>query len=130
MSVLLRPLFSRLPKSEPEGEGMDSWWRRVVQCFIDEVMDCEINNYVVRDMTTTDTCSSDLDWMARGISQPRGAPRDWECDPNYCEIVLDSGADVSVMPAKWLDQGYGHAADSRVRMKDAQGHAMPSKHPA
>ena len=53
---------------------MDSWWRRVVQCFIDEVMDCEINNYVVRDMTTTDTYSSDLDWMARGISQPRGHP--------------------------------------------------------
>eukprot|EP00439_Symbiodinium_sp_Y106_P027603 s4713_g3.t1 len=84
---------------------------RVVQCFDlseqdeDEVIDCEISSYVVHDMTSTDTYPGDLEWMVRGVSQTCEAPGDWECDPNYCEIVLDSCADVSVMPAKWLDQG-------------------------
>ena len=84
---------------------------RVVQCFDlseqdeDEVIDCEISSYVVHDMTSTDTYPGDLEWMVRGVSQTCEAPGDLECDPNYCEIVLDSCADVSVMPAKWLDQG-------------------------
>ena len=54
------------------------------QCFdlseqeSDEVMDFEINSYVVHDMTTTDTYSSDFDWMVRGISQPPEArPSGW-----------------------------------------------------
>ena len=49
----------------------------------------------------------------------------WERDPNVCEVVLDSGADVSVMPVEWLDHGFGSVAHGQVRTQDAQGNSMP-----
>ncbi|CAE7352802.1 unnamed protein product, partial [Symbiodinium sp. CCMP2456] len=120
-----------IAEDESECGSIDSWWCRVVQCYDlleqddDEVIECEMNSYIVHDMTTTDTYSSDLEWLVRGVTQHSEASDTWEHDSNCCEIVLDSGADVSVMPARWLEQGYGLVADSKVRMQDAQGHTMP-----
>ena len=121
-----------IAEGHSDRESVDSWWCRVVQCVDlfeqddDEVIDYDCASYTVYDMTTTDAYPEDFDWVVRGVhGHIPEAPVLWERDPNVCEVVLDSGADVSVMPVAWLDHGFGSVAHGQVRMQDAQGNSMP-----
>ena len=123
-----------IAEGDSDRESVESWWCRVVQCVDlfeqddDEVIDYSHETYTVFDMTTTDSYPNDLEWVVRGVKDhaPQ-ATASWESDPNFCEIVLDSGADVSVMPVEWLEHGFGSVGHGQVRMQDAQGHTMPCK---
>ena len=57
----------------------------------------------------------------------RSGSEGWKPEGSRVEIVLDSGADVSVMPEQWLQLELGHAVPTgHVLMRDAQGQVMPN----
>ncbi|CAE7728347.1 RE2 [Symbiodinium sp. CCMP2592] len=87
----------------------------------------------VFDMTMSDALPGDEDWVqcdwAKTYVQmvQQGPSEGWTSEGIKVEVVLDSGADVSVMPEQWLQMDVGqNAPGERVLMRDAQGREMPN----
>ena len=125
--------------SEVGSVSVSEWWCRMVQSydlFADEdqheVIDYPVGEYEVFDMTMHDAYEADLEWVVdaqvRGIRQPSSAVASSLVDGSYHQVVLDSGADLSVMPRAWLEAGIGveSTGGPTVRMVDAQGGIMPN----
>ena len=114
----------------------ESWWCRAVQYFDmsefdrdEEVLDCALDGYEVHDLTMFDALDGDVSWVeeakVRGIQVPTKAPPVELSPGDVHEVVLDSGADVSVMPRSWMLSQVGELTDGKsVRMLDAQGRLM------
>ncbi|CAE6963910.1 unnamed protein product [Symbiodinium sp. CCMP2592] len=85
------------------------------------------------DMTMSDALPGDEDWVqcdwAKTYVQmvQQGPAEGWTSEGTKVEVVLGSGADVSVMPEQWLQLDVGqNAPGERVLMRDAQGREMPN----
>ena len=83
----------------------------------------------VFDLTCEDALPGDDEWTQNYVRvlEHRGWEEDGVQSYSSFEVVLDSGADVSVMPESWLHMGIGKAtSEGQVQMRDAQGGEMPS----
>ena len=126
--------------SEVQSVAEVDWWCRVVHYDLQgdegeqEAIDWSLDGYECYDLTMSDAYDADCDWVAsaqvRGV-QHHSSAQEQPCiepliDGSYHQVVLDSGADLSVMPRAWLEAGYGTANTSgqAVRMLDAQGGLM------
>ena len=122
-------------------DACETWWVQAVSAEFyelgsmsdDDLETPEILEYI--DMSQTDAIPGDEYWIERyrifGVTG--GCPdADYagEVGTNlsggYFEVTLDSGADVSVMPQSWLEQGVGEplSQPGHVVMTDAQGNRM------
>ena len=130
--------------AEPEHDAWrdaDSWWCRVVRFSMDDPTDqdltsCSQDGYTVRDMTWCDFREHDSQDMfeamcesVRGVRRPLSpsSARPLATQEGWQDIILDSGADVSVMPESWMS--LGHSSDGElarsIQLLDAQGTPMP-----
>ena len=125
--------------AEPEHDAWhdaDSWWCRVVRFSMDDPTDqdltsCSQDGYTVHDMTWCDFHERDSQDMfeamcesVRGVRHPLSpsSARPLATQEGWQDIILDSGADVSVMPESWMS--LGHSSDGelarRIQLLDAQ----------
>ena len=124
--------------SEVGSVSVSDWWCRMVHYYDlsvddeqEEVIEYPVGDYEVFDMTMRDAYEADLEWVVdaqvRGIRQPSRAASSL-IDGSFHQVVLDSGADLSVMPRAWLEAGIGAKTSGgpTVRMVDAQGGIMPN----
>ena len=114
----------------------ECWWCRAVQYFDmsefdrnEEVLDCVLDGYEVHDLTMFDALDGDVSRVeeakVRGIQVPTKAPPVELSPGDVHKVVLDSGADVSVMPRSWMLSQVGELTDGKsVRMLDAKGRLM------
>ena len=68
------------------------------------------------------------EWDKNWVQMVQHGPDEgWSSDGVKVEVVLDSGADVSVMPEQWLHLDVGKSGPpGHVLMRDAQGREMPN----
>ena len=127
------------PNSDVCSVADSDWWCRTVQHFDmymsdeeQEVIECPLNAYECYDLTMFDAYEADREWVehdrVRGVQTNQTSAVQALVKGSYYQVVLDSGADLSVMPKSWLEAGYGTASTSgmAVRMMDAQGGVMPN----
>ena len=125
--------------SEVYSVAASDWWCRMVQCYDlcmddgeQEVIECPLSAYEVHDLTMFDAYKADQDWVSsaqvRGVKQRNRACASSLVEGSFHQVVLDSGADLSVMPRAWLEAGVGvrNEGGLSVRMMDAQGGIMPN----
>ena len=115
-------------------EDEESWWCRRVEWYaLDEDDECPCEELPqtleVFDLTCEDALPGDDEWSQNYVRVLEHGGLEEEGGQSYSsfEVVLDSGADVSVMPESWLHMGIGQAtSEGQVQMLDAQGVEMPS----
>ena len=123
--------------SESEVEdSVTDWWCRKVDAEVYELDDGEevdVEGYwsgpECFDLSMDDALPGDDGWvkdyvrMVDNSELETGPP----CGGQCWELVLDSGADVSVMPAECLEHAVGteDVSSGYVSMRDAQGRDMP-----
>ena len=95
-----------------------------------EVIECPLSACEVHDLTMFDAYEADQAWVSsaqvRGVKQHAQASASSLVEGSFHQVVLDSGADLSVMPRAWLEAGVGtrNEGGPSVRMMDAQGGIM------
>ena len=120
------------PHSDACSVADSDWWCRTVQHFDMCMSDEEQEAYECYDLTMFDAYEADREWVehdqVRGVQTNQTSAVQALVEGSYYQVVLDSGADLSVMPKSWLEAGYGTASTSgmAVRMMDAQGGVMPN----
>ena len=112
--------------SESYVSDNESWWCRVIEhSMVDgedelEVIDFAWETYSVMDMSLDDALLGDEEWVAhaevRGISSRSDEGYNALSEGLPQEVVLDSGADLSVMPRAWLEANLG----DRVRVHQSE----------
>ena len=99
--------------SEVQSVAESDWWCRAVQHFEihsdddePEVIDWSFEGYECHDLTMFDAYETEFEWMldaqVRGVEQQNREQEQPWVDGSYHQIVLDSGADLSVMPRAWM----------------------------
>ena len=125
---------------EEDWGSWDSWWCyhvSAVECEHYDIssdadlLDAETGELVENfDLSVSDAFPGDEEWVkdhVQMVQQDPGPAEGWKPEGSRVEIVLDSGADVSVMPEQWLQLELGHAVPTgHVLMRDAQGQVMPN----
>ena len=70
------------------------------------------------DLTCEDALPEDDEWAQNYVLEHGGWEEDEGQSSSSFEVVLDSGADVSVMPESWLHMGFGKAtSEGHVQMR-------------
>ena len=81
-------------------------------------------------MSVSDALQGDDEWVKGHVKMAqRGLPEDegWSPEGSKVEIALEWGADVSVMPARWLRmQPNSEVTSGNVMMRNAQGPVRPN----
>ena len=123
-------------------DSYDAWWCRVVHfSMFDEtdqhLVPCPQSEYTVHDLTWCDYhyCNEEFDQndelscSVRGVqeTQVAAASEGSFAEEGWYDIILDSGADVSVMPSNWMSLGdtISMSQVPHVQLLDAQGACVP-----